>query len=90
MYPKITISSLNQIKIELLEKVNGSFISNVTLISNMDFILSFSHFRKEKLLISLNHQSPFLSLIETDESFQTIMGVLNDVLRKEINDLIKK
>lgn len=86
MYPKITISSLNQIKIELLEKVNGSFISNVTLISNIDFVLSFSHFRKEKLLISLNHQSPFLSLIETDESFQTIMGVLNDVLRKEIKD----
>lgn len=78
--------TLKEVEKELISKISSSFLSNITLLSNVDLLMSFSHYRKEKLLISLNHSSPFVSLIEIDESFQTIMSPLNDVLRKELKD----
>jgi predicted ribosome quality control (RQC) complex YloA/Tae2 family protein len=43
-------------------------------------------YRKGKLLISLNHQKPFLSLIENVTPTPTIAGSLNDNLRKLVKD----
>lgn len=83
---KVNLSTLNDIKNELVNKVKTSFISNITLVNNCDLIFSFSHYREEKLFVSLNHQSPFLSLIKIEESIHTLTNNLNDVLRKEIKD----
>ena len=83
---KTNYLTLKEVEKELISKIISSFLSNITLISNVDFILSFSYYRKEKLLISLNHSNPFISFIEIDESFQTILGPLNDTLRKELKD----
>ena len=42
--------------------------------------------KQEKLLISLNHQHPFLSLINVNEVAPTIVGKLNESLRKLLKD----
>ena len=43
-------------------------------------------YRKEKLLISLNAQNPFLSLVTLSNPCPTKMGNLSDTLRKEVKD----
>lgn len=71
---------------ELNSTILTSFISGITLISSNDILLNFSHYRKEKLLISLNHASPFISLIIINESFSTIMNQTSETLRKECKE----
>lgn len=82
---KITVSLLKEIVNELNEKIKESFISHISVISSEDIIFTFSFYKKEKLLISLNHHQPFLSLIETKENFPTMLNTLSDTFRKEIN-----
>ena len=71
---------------ELREKVIGCKINNITVINSHDFLCSLSMIKNEKLLISLNHQHPFLSLIRVSEGLPTIMGKLNELLRKLMKD----
>ena len=71
---------------ELREKVIGCKINNITVINSHDFLCSLSMIKSEKLLISLNHQHPFLSLIRVSEGLPTIMGKLNELLRKLMKD----
>ena len=82
---KVSVSLLKEIVKELNEKIKESFISHISVISSEDIILTFSFYKKEKLLISLNHHQPFISLIETKENFPTLINNLNDVFRKEID-----
>ncbi len=82
---KLTVNLLSRIKEELDEKIKTSFVTNIFVLSSDDILLSFSFYRKEKLLISLNHHSPFLSLINYSDSIHTLLSQMNDVLRKEIN-----
>ena len=51
-------------------------------------ILTFSFYRKEKLLISLNHNYPLIGMVDKDISFPTILNKLSDELRKHIKDTI--
>ena len=71
---------------ELKSKIVGCKINNVTIINSHDFLCSLSMVKGEKLLISLNHQHPFLSLINVKEVAPTIMGKLNELLRKLLKD----
>ena len=71
---------------ELKEKIVGCKINNITVINSHDFLCSLSMIKDEKLLISLNHQHPFLSLIGVNESTPTIVGKLNELLRKQLKD----
>ena len=71
---------------ELREKVVGCKINNITVINSHDFLCSLSMIKNEKLLISLNHQHPFLSLIRVSEGLPTITGKLNELLRKMLKD----
>ena len=71
---------------ELKEKIVGCKINNITVINSHDFLCSLSMVKGEKLLISLNHQHPFLSLINVKEVAPTIMGKLNELLRKLLKD----
>ena len=71
---------------ELREKVIGCKINNITVINSHDFLCTLSMIKNEKLLISLNHQHPFLSLIRVSEGLPTIMGKLNELLRKLMKD----
>ena len=83
---KLTVGLLKTITDDLKEHLIGSFITNIVVVSLNDFVLSFSFYHKEKLLISLNHNNPFLSLANIDENFHTILGNLNDNLRSKIKD----
>ena len=71
---------------ELKEKIVGCKINNITVINSHDFLCSLSMVKGERLLISLNHQHPFLSLINVKEVEPTIMGKLNELLRKLLKD----
>ena len=81
-----SISAFKKIVQELREKVIGCKINNITVINSHDFLCSLSMIKNEKLLISLNHQHPFLSLIRVSEGLPTIMGKLNELLRKMMKD----
>ena len=71
---------------DLKKKIVGCRINNITVINSHDFLCSLSMIKEEKLLISLNHQHPFLSLISVKKSEPTIMGALNEALRKNLKD----
>ena len=81
---KINLEGINQICRDLKSKVVNSFISNITVINRSDILLMFSFYKKEKLLISLNHQNPFLGFVDIDFSPHTELGQFNDNLRKYV------
>lgn len=82
--PKLNLSGLDLIKDDLNSKVKNSFITNVTVINHNDILLTFSFYNKEKLLISLNHSSPFIGFVNKDYSPHTVLGTYNDNLRKYV------
>lgn len=71
-------------------KTVGNRIGNITIVNSRDFLISFTANREEKLLVSLNHQNPFFSYIEVNESIPTIVGNTNDTLRRELKDAFIK
>ena len=79
-------STFKKIIDELKKKIVGCKINNITVINSHDFLCSLSMIKNEKLLISLNHQHPFLSLISVNEVAPTIVGKLNELLRKVLKD----
>ena len=81
-----SISAFRKVIQELREKIIGCKINNITVINSHDFLCTLSMIKNEKLLISLNHQHPFLSLIQTNEAVPTIMGKLNELLRKVLKE----
>ena len=83
---KLSIGTLKSIINDLKAKIINNYISNVSIIGNNDFLISFSKYREKRLFVSLSHQSPFLSLVKNDMSFPTTLGRLNDNIRKEIKD----
>ena len=85
---KLNYSTLNSIVLDISEKTKDNRISNITLINSRVFLISFSSYRKEKLLVCLDHQHPFISFCEVDESISTITGGLSDILRKELKEAI--
>ena len=54
---KANLSTIIKIKNELIDKISGSFIANITIVNNSDLFFSFSHYKEEKLLVSLNISS---------------------------------
>lgn len=83
---KITASSLINVANDLSSKIINNHISNVTVINSHDLFFTFSLYRKEKLLVSLNPNNPIVSLISIENPIGTKIGALSDTLRKEIKD----
>lgn len=79
---KLNLEGIFQIKDDLDKKILNSFITNVVVVNSYDILLTFSFYNKEKLLISLNHSSPFLGFVPMDFNSHTVLGQLNDNLRK--------
>lgn len=71
---------INDIKPQIIE----DYINNVSIINSRDFIISFSKLKDKQLFVSLNHQTPFISLVDKQESKPTVIGLLNDTLRKNV------
>ena len=87
-FMKINYSTLKTIVSDIKNKTSDNRVSNITLINSRVFLISFSTFRKEKLLVCLDHQNPFISFCEVEESISTITGGLSDILRKELKEAI--
>ena len=85
---KLNFSTLKSIVLDISKKTKDNRISNITLINSRVFLISFSSYRREKLLVCLDHQHPFISFCEVEESISTITGGLSDVLRKELKEAI--
>ena len=83
---RFSASLLKEICLELNDKIKTSFISHISLISLEDIVFSFSFYKNEKLLISLNHNTPFISLIENKENYPTLLSSTNDALRKILSN----
>ena len=83
---QVDVYALSEIVADLSNKITHNHIANITVINSCDFFISFSSYRKEKLLISLNPEHPFLSLISIADPCGTRVGNLSDTLRKEVKD----
>ena len=83
---KTTASNIDEIVQDLSSKIAFNHMSNITIINSTDFFISFSNYRKEKLLVSLNPNDPFLSLATISSPCGTKISSLNDILRKEVKD----
>ena len=83
---KITASNLINVANDLSSKIINNHISNVTVINSHDLFFTFSLYRKEKLLVSLNPNNPLVSLISIENPIGTKVGALSDTLRKELKD----
>ena len=79
-------SSFKKVIDELRDKIIGCRINNITVINSHDFLCTLSMIKEEKLLISLNHQHPFIALVNINKSEPTITGALNESLRKFLKD----
>ena len=84
MNPKLNLAGVECLVNDINNKVKSNFITNVTIINSSDILLSFSFYNKEKLLISLNHNSPFISFVDSEINSPTTLGNLNENLRKYI------
>lgn len=85
---KITYKNLKEIAQDITSKVVSNHICNVIQVTSVDFLLVFSFYRKQRLLISINHQSPFVGFINQNNQVSTKVGLVNDTLRKYLRDAI--
>ena len=85
MRPKLNLKGVKEISLQLKKKLTNNFITNVSVINSSDVVFMFS-FIKEKLLISLNHNTPFVSLTNLLDNYNTTLGNLNDNLRKYLKN----
>ena len=83
---KLSLSGVNTLVDEFKSKILNNFITQVTVVNNSDIYFSFSFYSEEKLLISLNHSSPFIALVDADYRSKTTLGNLNDNLRKYVKN----
>ena len=79
---------LKEISKSIEEKVKGNHIANIVLVNSSDIILTFSFYRKEKMLISLNHNYPFIGMVDKEISFPTVLNKLCEALRQIVKDTI--
>ena len=82
MIPKLNLKGVSLLVGELNQKIINNFITNVVVMNSSDILLSFSFYNKEKMIISLNHNNPFISLIDSTYNSSTTLGNLNENLRK--------
>ena len=82
MIPKLNLKGVSLLVGELNQKIINNFITNVVVMNSSDILLSFSFSNKEKMIISLNHNNPFISLIDSTYNSSTTLGNLNENLRK--------
>ena len=85
---RFNYSTFKELALDIQSKAVGNRLGNITTVNSRDFLISFTAFRDEKLLVSLNHQNPFFSYIKVDSSIPTIAGKTNDILRKELKDAL--
>jgi len=81
-----SFGAFQSVVIDLKKKIVGCKINNITVINSHDFLCSLSMIKNDRLLISLNHQHPFLSFINVKELAPTITGKLNELLRKLLKE----
>ena len=84
----LNYQDVKEIASNINEKIKGNHIAGITLINSHDAVFTFSYYRKEKMLISLNHNYPLVGMVDKEISFPTVMNKLCEELRKYIKDTI--
>ena len=87
---RITYPILQIVGDELNSKIKSNHFANISAINSTDILISFSFYNKERLLISLNHTSPFISLVDFSFSISSVKSPLNENLRKLLKGVIVK
>lgn len=70
----------------LKETAVSNFIMKTTVINKTDFLLTFSFYRNEQLFVSLNHNNPFVYLVNKVEDVVTENGNLNEQLKQRVRN----
>ena len=86
MISKLTSKNIETISLDLKQKIVHNHIANISIINSTDLLCTFSLCRKERLIISLSHQNPFIALVDILINVPTTLGQFNDVIRKEVKD----
>lgn len=87
-YMGLNYLEIKEIVKDIDSKIKGNHIPTIVLVNSTDIIFTFSFYRKEKLLISLNHNNPFLALIDSSFATSSLLNKLTEELRKTIKDTI--
>lgn len=82
---KLTLSEFIEIEKDI-KKIVGAKINQITIISSRFFVMNFSMIKNENLFVSLDHKTPFLCMIKSHSPGSTLVGSLNETLRKYIRD----
>ena len=83
---RLSYNDFKLIEADLSKKIIGCRINNISLVNSRDYIITLSMIKNEKLLISLNHAFPFVCLANLENVPSTIVGNMNDNLRKYVRD----
>ena len=83
---RLSYNDFKLIEQDISSKIIGCRINNISLVNSRDYVLNLSMIKDEKLLISLNHSCPFASLANLSNTPPTIVGNMNDNLRKYVRD----
>lgn len=81
---KTNLKLLKQINVELSEKFLNNHISSISVINSTDVLMQCSFNNKERIFLSLNHASPFISPIPYNINYPTIKGGFSENLRSLI------
>lgn len=79
---RLTYPLLYEVYNELKTKIKSNHFASISAINSSDVLISFSFYNKEKLFFSLNHSSPFISLVDSSFSLASLKGGFNENLRK--------
>ena len=83
---KLNQKIIEQIIKEANEKIIDSFIAKITVLNKSDILLGFSHYKDAQLLISINHNNPFICFVEKKEDIVTENGNLAEQLKQKIKN----
>lgn len=86
MQNKFNYETLVSLVSKAKKDIVNNHISNITLINANDILFTFSFYRKEKLLVSLNHNNPFISFINVETNIPTVNNKLTETLRQKVKD----
>ncbi|MCQ2814774.1 MAG: NFACT family protein [Bacilli bacterium] len=83
---KLNYKNIEEISKEIDAKASKNFITGISVINSTDILISFAFYKTEKLFISLNHEYPFVCLVNYKNSIPTTLGNTNTFLRKYVKD----
>ena len=82
----MNVETIKKVVEELNKTIVNSFIMKTTVLSKTDCLFSFSFYKNGQLFISLNHNNPFVGLVEKREDIVTENNNLNEQFKQRVRN----